>query len=155
MIFAKEYDHRGAKKMLQSLGLYAFVRSLVDAPAVIVQTGAAPAIKKHIAARLRAQGWAMPAHVRHGYNPSLNAMHPDLVVLHVQTGNIARAFYDLLKMEAVHAQDRAVCGVLIVPANEASRKIGGNLADFQRIKDELSALYTPVINLPVLVIGFE
>ena len=69
MIFANEYNHRGAKDLLQSLGLYAFVRSLVDAPAVTIQTGAAPIIKKHIEARLREQGWAMPAQVRQGEPP--------------------------------------------------------------------------------------
>ncbi len=155
MILANEYNHRGAKDRLQSMDLYTFVRSLVDAAAVMVQAGSAPIIKKHIDSRLREHGWAMPAPVRQGYNPSLNALHPDHVVLRVQTGNIARAFYDLLKMEAVFAQDRAVCGVLIVPDSGASRKMGGNLADFRRIRDELDVLYAPVISLPVLLLGFE
>ena len=155
MLFAIEYNHRGAKEVLQALDMYAFVRSLVDAPAVGIKPGAAPLVKDHIEGLLTTKGWAMPTQVRDGYKPNLNAAFGTQVVLQVQTGNIARGFYDLLKMEAVFAQGRAECGVLIVPANGASRKLGGNLADFSRIAEELSVLYEPVITMPVLLLGFE
>ena len=79
----------------------------------------------------------------------------DKVVVQVQLGNVARAFYDLMKMQAMHTQNRAACGVLVVPTSAAARQIGSNLAQFERVSKELQGVFFHQITIPVLVVGIE
>jgi hypothetical protein len=120
-----------------------------------MRSGCSTKIKAHIDKKLEADGWARPVLIHPGLGPDLNALHPKKVVLQVQTGNIARAFYDLMKMESLHQQNRAVCGVLVVPSASAARKIGGNLANFDRVQEELHTLFFHQVSIPLLLAAFE
>ena len=58
----------------------------------------------------------------------------------VQCGNIARAMYDLTKLQALHAAGEIDAAVIVVPTRDAARVLGSNLADFARLLRELPFL---------------
>ena len=60
-----------------------------------------------------------------------------------------------MKMQSLFDQKRADCAVLVVPTLKASRIIGGNLAQFERVKQELEAAFYHQIGLPIYLIAFE
>ena len=149
-------SYQDARALLEKAGLFEFVTNVLEAPNIKVAGGSGPAIKGYIQSELDRAGWACPVKIDPTQNPDLNALHQaSRTVLQVQTGNIARAFYDLMKMQSLHDQGRANCGVLIVPSSTASRTIGGNLANFDRVRDELEILYFHQIRIPVLLVSFE
>jgi hypothetical protein len=149
-------SHRGAAALLEGVELIGLILELVQQPDLKIRRGCGPAVKDHVEARLTGAGWALPIRINPALRPDLNALHQATrTVLQVQTGNMARAFYDLMKMQSLHDQERAACGVLIVPSNLASRVIGSNLANFERVREELQSLFYDQITIPVLLVAFE
>lgn len=74
------------------------------------------------------------------------------VQVEVQFGNMARAIYDVFKMQVSYSQDRIDVGVLIVPMKDFADTIDENIAHFERVARELP--YAKMsITLPILVIG--
>jgi Restriction endonuclease BglII len=147
-------NHRQARALLDGRGALKPISNALDAPDVRIVPGGSAAVREHIEAYLNRRGWASPVTVADGYNVQLGFIK-DRIVLQVQTGNVARAFYDLMKMQALHHQGKVDCGVLIVPMASASRTIGGNLAQFERVNGELEGIFFHQVTVPVLILGFE
>jgi hypothetical protein len=78
----------------------------------------------------------------------------DKIQVEVQFGNIARAFYDVFKMQVGFQSDQMDVGVLIVPDQKLSKITGQNIASFERIKRELEIAHT-TITLPIWIIGLS
>jgi hypothetical protein len=113
----------------------------------------APAVKEHFEARWAELGWASEVAVDPQRNPTINAMK-QRIGMTVQTGNIARAFYDLLKFQAMYLNSRVDVAVLMVPTAAAASTLGSNIANFSRVTDELE-LFFHIITVPVLIVSFE
>lgn len=126
------------------------VRSACTAD-ILIEKGSGPAINEHFRAEFSLSGWALDARVHPAYNLDVNALRTG-VALTVQTGNITRAFYDLLKFQAMHIHGKADSAVLILPSSAAASAIGSNIANFERVSSELR-LFTNIIYLPVYIIG--
>jgi len=152
--FADSHSHRSAKQLLDRMGLHAEITRALDAPELSVAPGCSRRVKRHVALELGNKGWASPMMVDATLDLEVN-FGKDACLLQVQTGNIARAFYDLMKMQSMFEHQRADCAVLVVPTRRAARIIGGNLAQFERVKEELEAAFYDQIGVPVYLIGFE
>jgi ABC-type siderophore export system fused ATPase/permease subunit len=72
----------------------------------------------------------------------------------LQTGNMARFYADLLKLQLLFSKGRIRQAVYILPTRRSARVIGENMAQFERLVDELE-IFAEVISVPMLVIGFE
>jgi len=147
-------SHRLAGSYLEGRRPYEHVLEALEAPDVPVVHGGSATVRAHIEDYLQRHGWASPVTVTTGFNVKLN-LTAGRTVLQVQTGNVARAFYDLMKMQALHQQGRADCGVLVVPMAAAARVVGGNLAQFERVSNELEGVFYHQITIPILIVGFE
>ena len=76
------------------------------------------------------------------------------VQVEIQFGNIARAIYDLFKMQVSYSQNAIDVGVLILPVQALAKQVGDNVANFERIRRELP--YAKLsITLPIWVIGLS
>lgn len=71
----------------------------------------------------------------------------------VQTGNMGRFYADLLKLELLHSREVLASAIYVIPTKRFSKKIGSNVANFERLVDELG-IFSPVIRIPILVFGF-
>lgn len=154
MKYANSTSHRKGRELVESLGLKDDILAAIEAPDLKVVEGGSAAIKEHIAKALARKGWASPVAVEPTLDLEINACR-NRCLLHVQTGNIARAFYDLMKMQSIFDQKRADVAVLIVPTKVASRIIGGNLAQFERISQELELAFFHQVGMPVWLVAFE
>ena len=95
----------------------------------------------------------MNVRVHSDFDIKINAIK-DGVALTLQTGNITRAFYDLLKFEVMYRANRIESAVLIVPSSTAARELGSNIANFQRVTGELK-LFQDIITVPCMVLGVD
>ena len=72
----------------------------------------------------------------------------------LQTGNMSRAPYDLLKLQYLFQSERIEAAALALPTKAAARTIGDNIANAERIINELE-LFDRVISVPIIVVAFD
>ena len=149
----EEYSHRFGLEALKKKGLYADICELVNIPEIGMARGNARRINRKVQGRLSDTGWALKPLVHADYNLEINGLK-NKVGLTVQTGNVARAFYDLLKFEVMHKNNRIDLAVFIVPTSGAATALGSNIANFARITKELN-LFQHIITVPCLVLGID
>jgi|SRR5258707_446551 hypothetical protein len=147
------YSHRHAEEVLRDKGMLDEILRLADQPEIAVVSGNSTAIKTRFQKQLLSLGWAMKPRVHDSYNLTINALRNE-VGLTIQTGNIARAFYDLMKFQAMFVNNRIEAAVLILPSSSAATVFGQNVANYGRVSDEIS-LYRHVITSPCLLLSFE
>lgn len=78
----------------------------------------------------------------------------DQVALCLQTGNIARMYADLLKLQTLYLRETISAGIVIVPSLDTAKKLGDNIANFDRLVRELQ-IFERAISVPILVLGVE
>lgn len=153
MQVVQQHSHRSGSESLAVKGLDSEIRDLVSLPSVRIEHGAAKQINRMFRAKLSSAGWAIDVKVHSEFNIKINAIK-NRVALTLQTGNITRAFYDLLKFEVMHKANRIDTAVLIVPSSKAARELGSNIANFQRVTAELK-LFQPIFTVPCVVLGVD
>ena len=153
MHISEEYSHRYGLEALKEKGLNKDVRGLVSIPEIGMARGMASQINSAVQTRLSDTGWALDPRVHANYKLDINGLK-NRVGLTIQTGNITRAFYDLMKFEVMHKNDRIDSAVLIVPTSGAARALGSNIANFTRVTNELG-LFQHTITVPCLVLGID
>lgn len=153
MQVVQEYSHHFGSESLDAKGLAAEIRDLVVLPSITLVHGAARHINRAFQTNLSNAGWAMNVKVDPDLKIKVNAIK-DRVALTLQTGNITRAFYDLLKFEVMYRAKRIDSSVLILPSSEAAQVLGSNIANFQRVTTELS-LFQQVLTVPCLVLSID
>lgn len=156
MDYHESYSHNFAEITLEELGVLQVVKRSVFAPQIDIYRGTAREVRLHIQDFLTARGWAQDFKVDSVLRPSINYADPDSEVLYqIQTGNIARAFYDLMKMQAIFEQGRCKCAVLCLPSAKAARAMGANIANLDRLRDELEFVFKSQILVPLYLLSFE
>lgn len=155
MRLANSYSAADGLSFLTSqLQLDVIKDSIASAPFVL-NRGAGPAVKSHVGEYLADRGWATNVRIDVERALTINTFHHTGIALQVQVGNIARAFYDLLKLESVVRLQKVRVGVLVVPTKNAARQLGENLANFERLSGEHRDLFNSIIEMPLVILGFE
>lgn len=153
MNLAQQHSHHYAQQVLEEKNMLAEILSLPEAADVAVCPKAPPTIKAYYIQRLRNLGWAMKPKVHDQHGLTINAMK-DRIALTVQTGNVTRAFYDLMKFQVMYLNNKIDVAVLILPTQAAANTLGDNIADHARVTDELG-LFRHVITVPCLLLAFQ
>lgn len=78
----------------------------------------------------------------------------DKTGLCIQTGNMARVYADLLKLQALFSRRTIDSGILILATVKCGRQFGGNVASYERVLRELD-IFDKVVTMPLVVIGFN
>ncbi|WP_127589973.1 BglII/BstYI family type II restriction endonuclease [Paenibacillus lautus] len=110
-------------------------------------------IHQHFRDELTNAGWSGPAKVSIDSNLSVFSLKADLA-FQVQLGNISRCAYDLLKIQYLYQSGKINAAALVLPTNEASKKIGTSSANASRIWNEVQ-IFNRVITVPILILAIE
>ena len=153
MQVVQQHSHRSASESLENKGLADEIRDLASLHSIKPEQGAARKINRLFRTNLSNAGWATNVRVHSEFKITVNAIK-DRVALTLQTGNIMRAFYDLLKFEVMYRANRIDCAALILPSSSAASALGDNIADFRRVTTELK-LFQHVFTVPCLVLGVD
>ncbi len=79
----------------------------------------------------------------------------DKIGLCVQTGNVARIYADILKLQTLYTDEKIHAGIVILPVKECADSFGKNIANFERFLRELTYVFSKVITIPLLIVGFD
>ena len=108
----------------------------------------------HVSSELTNQGWSDEvAHRAELHRRTIFSQKDDLAI-RLQTGNVSRVFYDLLKLQYLFTRNKIEAAALAVPTKGGAQRLGSNIANFERLCRELQ-LYDRIITVPILVIAFE
>ncbi|MBC1939175.1 hypothetical protein HCB16_07705 [Listeria welshimeri] len=153
MKIVKTYSHNFADLIISEKKLESELIGIFSHPDILPGKKAAPILKEKVRNSLSVNGWVINPEVSIAYNPTINAMKFG-VGLMLQTGNITRAFYDLLKFQVMNENSKIECAVMVIPTSNAAKLLGSNIANFDRLTNEIQ-LYRNIINIPILFAGID
>ena len=154
MKLAYTYDHHCSASSEWGLrDLKKWLTVVFEAPAVKIARRCTPSIRKHVETAFLFDGWALKVNLDQSHRLTVFAGKDD-VAFQLQTGNMSRAPYDLLKMQYLFQSQRIAAAALALPTKRAARIIGENIANAERLIDEL-VLFDRVITVPMLIVAFE
>ncbi len=153
MKFCYSYDHRNAEAEWTRRDLQEWLTDIVEAPRVKIHKRCTTDIRKHVHDELSKEGWAMNVKIDQNLGLTVFALRDDLA-FQLQTGNMSRAPYDFLKLQHLYQMRRIEAAALAVPVKACADKIGSNIANAERICNELT-LFDRIITVPILVVAFS
>lgn len=147
------HDHHHAVSGWQERDLYDWVTDIFEAPAIKLKPACTNEIRSHISTEFEKEGWALNVKIDQELNNTIFAMKDELA-FQIQTGNMSRAPYDLLKLQYLFQSKKIGAAAFALPTKLAASKIGSNVAYFERICKELT-VFDRVITVPILLIAFQ
>lgn len=120
---------------------------------VRLERGAARRIRDQFVAELRSRGWSSEVTVARGSDMSITSMREG-VGLCLQTGNMARMYADLMKLQTLYLDNGIQAAVLVLPSQPVALAIGENIAQAARLERELE-IFRKAFYVPTLVISLE
>ena len=146
-------DHHSAGSEWEERELKEWVTDVFEAPAIRIARRCTPEIRNHVESEFLNEGWALRVDLDQNHRLKVFAEKDDLA-FHLQTGNMSRAPYDLLKLQYLFQSGRIEVAALALPTKETAKTIGENIANAERVIKELQ-LFDRVITVPILIIAFE
>ncbi len=154
MKLAYTYDnHHEAGAVWENRDLKEWLTDVFEEPSISIGKRCTGAIREHVEKEFLNDGWAMDVRLDSESMIKVFSLKNDLA-FQLQTGNMSRAPYDLLKLEYLYKSGRIEAAALALPTREAAKEIGDNIASAERVIRELK-LFDRVITVPILVVAFE
>lgn len=147
------HDHHHGASEWANRDLYEWITDVVEAPAIRLGPGSTAQIRSHMAEQFTSEGWALNVKIDQELRNTVTALKDDLA-FQIQTGNMSRAPYDLLKLEYLFQSKKIAAAAFALPTKLGASKIGSNIAYFERVTKELT-VFDRVIHVPILLIAFE
>lgn len=148
-----EHTHRSGKTKI-SPTLLKKTRLSIESTEFRVKCNCAKKLRTILLSELAACGWSDQVQISRRRKLTITAMH-GRTALCLQTGNMARFYADLLKLQALYAEKSIDSAIYLVPTRSCARIMGQNIAHFERLTAELDEEFFKVITLPIVVYGFE
>ena len=76
------------------------------------------------------------------------------VGLCLQTGNMARMYADLMKLQTLYLNNAIKAAVIVVPSEPVAKLLGSNIAQAKRLTRELD-IFKKAYHVPTLIFALE
>lgn len=129
------------------------IAGAIDAVSIKPAKGAATKIRDAILAGLKTAGWSGKFPVAKGSDMTITSIR-DGIGLCLQTGNMARMYADIIKLQALYLDNSIKAAVLIVPSEPVALTLGSNIAQAKRLERELE-IFRKAYHVPTLVFALE
>lgn len=151
LAWVEEHNNASAEWMRRERSDW--LTDIFELPSLKMQPGITQEIRHHVRGEFEKDGWAINVKIDPDFDLTVFALKDDLAV-QLQTGNMSRAPYDLLKLQYLHTSDRIEAAALALPTKAAAIQLGSNIAHADRVWAELR-LFRHIITVPILLIAFE
>jgi hypothetical protein len=153
MKLAWAYSHNNGDAEWVERDLRDWLTDIFEAPAIRLRPGITHDIREHVRKEFEKEGWAINVKIDPDYDLTVFAFRDDLAV-HLQTGNMSRAPYDLLKLQYLYTAKRIEAAALALPTKSGAQALGSNIAHADRVSSELK-LFSRIITVPIFLVAFE
>lgn len=120
---------------------------------VVLKKGAAEKVRDQFLIGLKIAGWSGKLALSPDSNITITSAKND-VGLCMQTGNMARMYADLLKLQTLYLNGSIAAAAFVLPSAPIASKLGSNIANATRLERELE-IYKKVYYIPTLVFSLE
>lgn len=100
-------------------------------------------------AGLKTSGWSSEVAVHPESDITITSMKGD-VGLCLQTGNMARMYADLIKLQTLYLNNAVRSAVIVVPSAPIAKLLGSNIAQADRLVRELD-IFKKAYHVPTLI----
>jgi hypothetical protein len=146
------YSHCAGSSILPE-GPRREIASAIEAISVVPGHGAAPKIRDSFLASLRAYGWSGEVPVSRHSDITITSLKNE-VGLCLQTGNMARIYADLIKLQSMYLDNSIKAAAIVVPSYPVAVRLGSNIVQAQRLERELE-IFKKAYHVPSLVFALE
>lgn len=115
--------------------------------------GSATKIRDQFLSGIKAAGWSGEVAVSKDSDMTITSSK-DSVGLCLQTGNVARIYADIIKLQVLYFDNAISSAVIVVPSQEVAKVIGKNIAQAKRLERELE-IFKKAYHVPTLVYALE
>lgn len=129
------------------------VAKAIEAAAVAPAKGAATKIRNAIIHNLIAAGWSAETQISNDSEMTITSVKSQ-IGLCLQTGNMARMYADLLKLQKIYLDGAIKAGIMLLPTQACAQRIGDNVAHAARLERELE-IFRKVIYIPMVIFAIE
>ena len=130
------------------------IESTIVSCTVPIKARSATAVRCHVLGELSLRGWSGEVSVDPVASRITIASVKDGVGLCLQTGNMARMYADILKLQKLYLDGKVNTGVMILPTLDAAKKMGDNIVHSNRLISEMN-IFRKVIHMPIAIFSFE
>jgi hypothetical protein len=146
------YSHCAGKERVPK-GIQAEVTEAIAEVEARYEKGAVRQIRGKLATALKQRGWSGKVEVARGSGMTITGMQ-DRIGLCLQTGNMARVYADLIKLQTLYLDNAIDAAVIIIPSKELAVAVGDNVAAASRIQRELE-IFRKAYHVPTLLFSLE
>ncbi|MBV6552298.1 hypothetical protein KTN00_14930 [Acinetobacter soli] len=102
---------------------------------------------------LKCHGWSSEVSVSNGSDITITSLKK-YVGLCLQTGNMARIYADLIKLQTLYLNDSINCAVIVLPSHTVAKTLGSNIANSKRLERELN-IFKKAYHVPTLIFALD
>jgi len=149
----KQHKHQGGDNVI-SRDTVDRIEEVLASVTCPLKRRSATQVRQDILTTLRnVAGWSDKVRISAKRGLTLTAKKGQ-TALCLQTGNMARFYADLLKLQAQFLDGKITSAIYIIPTRNAAVAMGDNLANYERLTSELTNTFFKVITVPLIVYGF-
>lgn len=115
--------------------------------------GSATKIRDAFLTTMKTLGWSGEVPVSKDSDMTITS-RKDNVGLCLQTGNVARMYADIIKLQVLYFDSGISSAAIVVPSQEVAKIIGKNIAQAKRLERELE-IFKKAYHVPTLVYALE
>lgn len=115
--------------------------------------GAATKLRNAFLTHLKGAGWPSEVSVSVGSDMTITSLK-GCVGLCLQTGNMARMYADLIKLQAMYLDSAIKAAVIVLPSQPIAARLGSNIAQATRLEREL-VIFKKAYHVPTLIYALE
>ena|SRR5258708_4998702 len=146
------HSHCAGDRMI-SASLQKEITTAIASIAVKPKKGAVRKIRDAFLHGIKSAGWSSEVAVAKGSDMTITSMKAE-VGLCLQTGNMARMYADLIKLQTLYLNNGIKAAVIVVPSNPVAKLLGSNVAEAKRLERELD-IFKKAYHVPTVVFGLE
>lgn len=129
------------------------IAAAISAMTVKPARGMATKLRDAFLTSIKGSGWSSEVAVSKDSDMTITSMK-DEVGLCLQTGNMARMYADLIKLQTMYLDNAIKSAVIVVPSQPLALLLGSNIAQAKRLERELE-IFKKAYHVPTLVFALE
>lgn len=146
------YEHRSGLKVIPT-DTVSHIEHIIQGINPVLTKNAVASIKETIRGELEKEGWSGEYRLDTASKITISSYLKGIGMC-FQTGNVGRIYADLLKLQTLYTKGKIVAGIILIPQHDTAKKLGSNMANFERLVRELP-IFSQVITMPIVVVGFD
>ncbi len=129
------------------------VRQVIASICIAPKIGAARKLRDSFLGALKTFGWSSEYPVAIGSDITITSVKQG-VGLCLQTGNMARMYADLIKLQTLYLDGAIKSAVIVLPSQPMAKLLGSNIAQAKRLERELE-IFRKAYHVPTLIYALE